>query len=234
MKVLAIMCHPDDLELDCSGTLIRYKDAGHEVTACHAANGNMGHMVIMPGELAKIRETEAQNAARIGGFEVISAGFNDLEINAGDKTQIYKMIQIIRSVAPDVIITHAPEDYCSDHAELSRIVFNASFSATCPHFHPELGDAAPLSALYYSDTSSSVNFIPVEYVDISDVMDRKEKMLACHESQLGWLMEHDKIDIISVQRTRASMRGTQCGVAFAEGFRPLLADGRLRTYRVLP
>ena len=31
MRVLAIMCHPDDMELGCSGTLIRYKKQGNDV-----------------------------------------------------------------------------------------------------------------------------------------------------------------------------------------------------------
>ena len=67
--VLAITCHPDDMELDCSGTLIKYKKQGHDVIACHAANGNMGHMVIMPDELREMRRKEAQNAAALAGFD---------------------------------------------------------------------------------------------------------------------------------------------------------------------
>jgi LmbE family N-acetylglucosaminyl deacetylase len=51
MKVLAIICHPDDMELTCGGTLLKYKKAGHDVTVCNVANGNMGHFTIMPDEL---------------------------------------------------------------------------------------------------------------------------------------------------------------------------------------
>jgi len=58
--------------------------------------------------------------------------------------------------------------------------------------------------------------------------------LACHESQLKWLKDHDGIDIIAVQRVRAADRGSQCKAKFAEGFTQLLASQRLRTYRVLP
>lgn len=65
-------------------------------------------------------------------------------------------------------------------------------------------------------------------------MELKEQMLACHESQLKWLKDHDGIDIIEVQRVRAADRGSQCRAKYAEGFRQLLASQRLRTYRVLP
>ena len=64
MRVLAIMCHPDDMELSCSGTLIKYKKQGHDVIACHAANGNMGHVIIQPDELRQIRIAEAKKVIR--------------------------------------------------------------------------------------------------------------------------------------------------------------------------
>ena len=234
MRVLAIMCHPDDMELSCSGTLIKYKKQGHDVIACHAANGNMGHVIIQPDELRKIRIAEAKKAASLAGFEIMTADIDDLTMNSANEEQLKKLVRIIRYARPDVIITHHPDDYCSDHVELSKLVFKASFDASCPHFLPELGPATEVTPIYYSDTSRSVNFIPTEYVDITEEMELKEQMLACHESQLKWLKDHDGIDIIAVQRVRAADRGSQCKVQYAEGFRQLLASQRLRTYRVLP
>ena len=234
MRVLAIMCHPDDMELSCSGTLIKYKKQGHDVIACHAANGNMGHVVIMPDELREIRRKEAQEAANMAGFEILTADINDLTINSANEEQLKKMIRIIRYAKPDVIITHHPNDYCSDHIELSKLVFKASFDASCPHFLPELGQAVEVTPIFYSDTSRSVNFIPTEYVDITEEMELKEQMLACHKSQIKWLFDHDRIDIIAVQRNRAADRGSQCKAKYAEGFTQLLASQRLRTYRLLP
>ena len=234
MRVLAIMCHPDDMELSCSGTLIKYKKLGHDVIACHAANGNMGHVVILPDELREMRIKEAQKAAALAGFEVITADIGDLTMNSADWEQIRKIIRVIRYARPDVILTHGPTDYCSDHVELSKLVFKASFDASCPHFLPELGPATPVTPIFYSDTSRSFNVIPTEYVDITAEMDLKEQMLACHESQLKWLMDHDGIDIVKVQRDRAAARGQQCGVKYAEAYTQLLASQRLRTYRLLP
>lgn len=234
MRVLSIMCHPDDMELKCSGTLIRYKQEGHDVISCHVANGNMGHMVIDPDELRKIRRKEAQNAAAIAGIECVSADFDDLTINAADETQLKEIIRIIRYAQPDIILTHDPDDYCSDHTEVSKLVFNASFSATCPHFHPQLGKASPLAAIYYADTDDGLRFIPTEYVDITDCIEQKAEMMRCHESQLTWLTEHHNCDAIAEMYNRGAFWGKQCGVKYAEAFRPLLVSGRMRTYRMLP
>ena len=58
MRILAIGCHPDDLEIGCYGTLAKYAQQGHEVSVCHVANGNLGHVEILPEELRKIRYEE--------------------------------------------------------------------------------------------------------------------------------------------------------------------------------
>ena len=42
MRILCFMAHPDDMEVHCAGTLLRYVQDGHTVFSCHVANGNMG------------------------------------------------------------------------------------------------------------------------------------------------------------------------------------------------
>ena len=121
-----------------------------------------------------------------------------------------------------------------DHTELSKMVFNVSFAASCPHFMPELGPASKVTPIFYCDNYNGLNFIPTEYVDITEEMDLKEQMLRCHESQIKWLYDHDGVDAVADQRTHARFRGIQCGVQYAEGFRQLIADQRMRPYRVLP
>lgn len=234
MRVLALLAHPDDMELCCSGTLIKYKKQGHDVIACHACNGNMGHMVIMPPELREIRINEAKKAGAMAGFEMMTADFGDLTTNAADLSQQKEIIRIIRYANPDVIITHNPEDYMVDHVELSRLVFNVSFAASCPHFKPELGPASKVTPIYYVENDNGLNFVPTHYVDITEEMELKEQMLRCHESQLVWLRDHDGVDVVADQRTRARFRGIQCGVQYAEGFRQLIADQRMRADRMLP
>ena len=59
MRILAIGAHPDDIEIACSGTLAKCVKRGDTVTVCHVCNGNLGHVIIQPDELAEIRKNEA-------------------------------------------------------------------------------------------------------------------------------------------------------------------------------
>ncbi|MBQ2889160.1 MAG: PIG-L family deacetylase, partial [Clostridia bacterium] len=115
MNVLAVGCHPDDIEISCCGTLAKCVKRGDKVTVCHVANGNMGHEIIPPDELREIRAKEAKAAGSLAGIEVVSLDIGDLLPNGCDITQRDKMMELIRDVQPDFIITHSPTDYMPDH-----------------------------------------------------------------------------------------------------------------------
>ena len=134
MNILAIGAHPDDVEIACSGTLMRCVERGDRVVVCHVSDGNLGHVIIPPDELAVIRHEEACRAGRMGGYEVIWGGFHDLDIFENNKEARDKMVDVIKYANPDFIITHSPDDYMPDHTAVSRLVFDASFAATLPHF----------------------------------------------------------------------------------------------------
>lgn len=234
MNVLAIGCHPDDIEIGCAGTLAKCAARGDNVTVCHVANGNLGHEVILPDELRTMRKAEAEKAGSLTGIRVLSCDVGDLMVYEGNKQQRDLVTDVIRSVSPDMIITHAPNDYMPDHVAVSRLVFDATFCASVPHYQTQAGGKAAITPLYYMDNLAGVNFIPTEYVDISDYLDLKMEMLECHVSQMKWMREHDGIDFAEFVKVCARYRGLQCGVLFAEAFTQCLAWPKIVPARLLP
>lgn len=241
MNVLAIGCHPDDVEIACAGTLAKCVKRGDKVTVCHVSTGNLGHVIIPPDELTLIRAEEARKAGSLAGIEVISAGFNDLEIYDNNKEARDKIVDVIRYAQPDFIITHTPNDYMPDHTAVSKLVFDASFTATLPNYtnYPHRysdpnGEPAKLVPIFYMDSLAGVGFNPTEYVDISEEIDLKIEMLECHASQLVWMREHDGIDFADMVKTCSRYRGYQCGADYAEGFTQCQVYLKGTTKRLLP
>ena len=234
MRILAIGAHPDDIEIACSGTLAKCVQRGDKVIVCHASSGDLGHVIIPPDELKVIRAAEAKKAGSLAGIEVIWGGFDDLNIYEENKEARDKMVDVIRYADPDLIITHAPDDYMPDHTAVSKLVFDASFTATLPNYPTKQKKPAKLVPIYYMDTLAGVNFNPTMYVDVTDTIDLKIKMLNCHESQLVWMKEHDGIDFADMVRTCSRYRGYQCGADYAEGFRQCQVYLKGTTKRLLP
>lgn len=232
MNVLAIGCHPDDVEIGCAGTLAKCVQRGDRVVVCHVANGNMGHVLIPPEELGPMRIGEAKRAGALAGIEVRTVDIGDLLPNACDYTQRDAIMEVIRDVQPDFIITHSPTDYMNDHLAVQRLVFDAAFCASVPHYGR--GPAAEVTPLFYMDNLAGVNFQPTEYVDITDTIELKLEMLECHESQLKWMRDHDHIDFADFVRTCSKFRGLQCGVPYAEAFTQAYAWPKLKPCRMLP
>ena len=234
MRILAVGCHPDDIEIACAGTLAKCVKRGDTVITCHASSGDLGHVIIPPEELKKIRAEEARNAGKLAGIEVITAGFNDLDIYDNNKKSRDMMVDIIKYANPDMIITHDPNDYMPDHTAVSRLVFDASFTATLPNYKSKIATPAKLVPIYYMDTLAGVNFNPTEFVDITEEIDVKLEMLECHKSQLEWMREHDHIDFADMVKTCSRYRGYQCGADYAEGFRQCQVYLKGTTKRLLP
>jgi LmbE family N-acetylglucosaminyl deacetylase len=207
---------------------------GDSVTMCNLCSGNMGHAVIPPAELKETRLKESRNSAAAVGAKHITADIDDLGLYHQNKAARDKTADVIRSENPELIITHHPGDYMADHVAASRLVFDASFCTSLPHYKTDCAAVTAVCPIYYMDNLGAFNFEPTEYVDVSDEIDIKLKMLSCHESQFKWMKEHDGVDFFETVKTFSRMRGLQAGVKYAEGFIQMKGWGRMTTKRLLP
>ncbi|HUW09334.1 MAG TPA: PIG-L family deacetylase [Anaerolineae bacterium] len=233
MRIMAVGAHPDDVEVQCAGTMARYAQLGHQVTICVCCSGSGGHMHIPPDELARIREGEARKAAALIDAEFIWLGVPDGFLMDNEETRL-GFTDAIRRARPDVIITHSPEDYHPDHVMAGELVFTASFLCGLPNIATDYPAHLVVPPIYYMDTPAGKRFLPTEYVDITETIEIKRQMLACHESQLVWLRDHDDIDVLEFMELHSRVRGMQCGVACAEGFRQADVWPRTPPRRLLP
>lgn len=233
-RVLAIGAHPDDIEILCAGTMARYSTLGVEVTLCTVTNGSRGGFDRSMEETARTRKEEANRSARI-----IGAGYRCLDVEDGEVTADQpeirrRFVELIREIRPDVVFTHFPDDYHADHIATSRLAFDASFMAAVPLYGSTRGATDKVLPVYYMDTLAGLEFSPEDYVDITDSIDTKRRMLAEHQSQVVWMSERDGLDILDLITTQSRFRGYQCGVPYAEGFRRAHTWLRNSPNRLLP
>ncbi len=106
--------------------------------------------------------------------------------------------------------------------------------ATVPYHRTEHGPTDRLTPIYYMEPVCGVDSLPTEYVDITDFIDIKRKMLEQHESQVRWLKDHDGMDFVDMVVTMAKFRGYQCDTGYVEGFTRCSSYHKLSTRRLLP
>ena len=197
MKILAIGAHPDDIEIFMYGVLSIFSKRNDEISMIVATDGGAGS-VLTNENLIEIRKKETMEALKALGIPIF-LGYVDGELS----TQIDIIITLkkhIDSVKPDLIITHPPEDYHSDHRSLSNFVKeSAGFK------YPVL----------FCETLMGVNFNPNIYIDISAFFKDKSKAILKHKSQ-----KPEKF--LKAIEINNKFRAAQCnagGESYAEVFR---------------
>jgi len=239
---LAMHAHPDDVEIQCAGTLALLAARGHQITIVTMTPGDCGSMELSPDEIAKVRREEAARAAKLIGAEYHCAEFRDLAIVI-DNDAKRRVTEVVRRALPDIVFTAPPTDYMDDHEATSQLVRDACFNASCPNYATQQWEPAPATTkiphLIYVDPIEGVDhwgqpILPFYYVDTTSVFETKREMLACHDSQRRWLRAQHGIDeYLDSQRRWSERRGSEAGVQHAEGFRqhlghPYPADNPLK------
>ena len=200
MNVLAIGAHPDDT-IYMFGALAAWKQNGATVAFAIATDGSKGGKG-RPAVLSRRRQAEARAAAAHVDVVPHFLAFPDGELVA-DAQLIDALKALIAEVGPDIVVTHAPNDYHADHRALSDAVRIAA------SFH------APV---LWADTMQGTGFVPTHYVDTTAHLVLKAAAIREHVSQ-----DPERFVVMSEQLAAfraAQANGTPGSAAEAYRFEP--------------
>ena len=201
--VVVLAPHPDDAEASCGGLIANTIAAGEEVVIITMTGGELG----VPGkgmaEARAIRVEEARKAAAVLGAKVESFGAVDGSL-AVDSANARKLTELLVRLAPSVVLAPWPLDVHADHQASGLLAWRAFQD---PRFQFDL---------YFYETcnsphTTSFQFVPTDYVDVTGVMKKKREATFQHRSQgpADWLEQYT---------TLARVRGFESDVPFAEGY----------------
>jgi len=232
-RAFAIGAHPDDIEFMMSGTLILLKEAGYEIHYMNVANGSCGTNKFDRETIVAMRREEARNAAESIGAIFHESLANDIEIFY-ERGLLSKLGSILREVAPEIILTHSPNEYMEDHSNTCRLVVTAAFCRGMINFPVDPPrqainqEVTIYHALPYGLRDPLRKRVEPElFVDITRVMGRKREMLARHKSQKEWLDVSQGMDsYLTGMEDMCREVGKMSGeYEYAEGWRRHLHQG---------
>ncbi len=222
IDILAIGVHPDDVELACSGTLLKMIDQGKTVGLLDLTRGELGTR-----GTAKIRDKEAAASAKKMGakFRInlkMSDGFVD-----DSKANKIKIIEVLREYQPDIVLANAIFDRHPDHGNAAKLTSEACFLSGLLKIKTKnkKGKAQkkwrPKAVYHYiQDYDMKPDFV----VDIEGYLDRKMELIHTFKSQFYDPNSKEPASPISskafldVVKAKANVYGRPAGIECAEGF----------------
>jgi bacillithiol biosynthesis deacetylase BshB1 len=189
LDILAIGVHPDDVELSCSGTLLKHIDLGYKVGLLDLTRGELGTR-----GSAETRDVEAEDARKIIGALVReNVGMADGFFTHNEEN-LRKIIRVIRQYQPEVVFLNAIDDRHPDHGRASKLCSDACFLSglikiqTVDNQNVVQDAWRPKYVYHYiQDRSLKADFV----IDISAYMDKKIESVLAYKTQFFQGNEND-------------------------------------------
>ena len=221
LDILAFGSHPDDVELSCSGTLLKHISLGKKAGIIDLTQGELGTR----GN-ASLRLKEATKAAKILGVEIrenlkMADGFF-----SNDKQHQLKIISSIRKYKPEIVLCNSISDRHPDHSKGAQLVTDACFLSGLTKietsFNGKKQEAWRPKVIYHYIQYWDVQ--PSFVVDISSFINKKMEALKAFSSQFHDPNSKEPATLISQAgfldevKYRAENLGRIIGAKYAEGF----------------
>jgi bacillithiol biosynthesis deacetylase BshB1 len=243
--ILAIAAHPDDIELNSAGTLLKARADGQTFAICDLTQGERGTRGSM-----ELRAEETARANRVLGVEDgnrwnLKIPDGNIEVNEENRL---KVVRAIRHFRPKVLLLPWDQDRHPDHVHAHHLIREASFDAGLRHVetewngqiqHPHRPEKMYCFFHTYERTPDFV-------IDVSDYIEGKLAAIAAYSSQFtvpGLAAERNDdpeprtfisgTDFIEAILGRMRHWGFMVGVRYAEAYctisGPLKVRGVLET-----
>jgi LmbE family N-acetylglucosaminyl deacetylase len=228
-SILAIGGHAADMEFSAGAAIAKYTAAGAEAVLLHLTAGEMGHPWLSGEAYAKQKIEEAHRAAKILGGEARFLPYPDAGLPRNDEVA-YAIMDVIREVRPDVVITHWRGSFHSDHNNTHYNTLQALFYAALPSIKRAHPAHTPAQVFFAENWEDMDDYVPEIYLDTEDVYDRWVEAASQYELFSGTVSGFRYRDYYEAL---ATMRGCLAGFRRAVTLmRP--AEARISYWKGLP
>lgn len=226
VDILAIGVHPDDVELACSGTLLKHIEAGKTVGLLDLTRGELGTR-----GTAEIRDQEATASAQLMGASFRkNLGMAD-GLFQYDPTNIKAIIRIIRMHQPAIVLANAISDRHPDHGRAAKLTADACYYAGLTKIET-IDDEGQVQERWRPDAVyhyvQDYNLKPDFVVDITGYVEKKMELVKTFSSQFHvptateYAQELSSpisgADFMAFLLAKARTYGRPAGFEFGEGY----------------
>jgi LmbE family N-acetylglucosaminyl deacetylase len=211
--ILAIGAHAADMELTAGGILASQKALGDRVVLLHMTLGEAGNPKMSPERYGAQKKQEATQAAALLGAEVIFGPYPDALLPNNEEARRF-VVDVIRQVKPDYVITHWKNSSHKDHANTYAIVKDAVLMAELEAVKTAHPPFRGIKSVYYAENwEDSEGFQPYLFINVSRGCEQWTKAIRSYEMVRGGVSPFHYFDYYTAL---VHMRGAQMGQACTE------------------
>lgn len=190
-KLLVVGAHSADFVWRAGGIIATITSQGGTATVValsYGERGESGELWKEPNQtvenVKQIRHEEANAAARTLGADFRALDLGDYPLNITD-TALEQIVDTIREVQPDIILTHTPVDpFNPDHPIACQAVQKARLLASGAGVSSAFNRINPPDLYFFEPHQPELcEFHPNTFVDITPVMEQKVKAMECMKAQ---------------------------------------------------
>lgn len=221
VDILVFGAHPDDIELACSGTILKHLELGYKIGLIDLTQGELG---TRGNKEIRQLETKKSNSLMNISFR-LNLDMKDGFFNINEKNKI-KVISYLRHFQPKIVLANSKNDRHPDHGRAADLVKTCCFLSGLSKIETIFEDKKqevwrPKSLYYYTQFNQE---IPDFVVDVSKYIEQKMKIIKCYSSQFYNPKSTEPETIISKKnfldsiKYRSADLGRIINVDYAEGF----------------
>jgi LmbE family N-acetylglucosaminyl deacetylase len=173
MKVVVVSAHPDDMEMSCSGFLLRLQQQGADITSVITVKPSAE---IHAGRSQRVVQDELEASYALSKFDLRvfdtplhSNGRPNLVVDNNTMTQLSKLLD-----SCDLAIIPNADDYHQDH----RSTFHLSYPLLIARAR-EIWSMHSVPYCYHNQATCDIT------ADISDHWKIKSQLIGCYSSYVG-------------------------------------------------
>ena len=214
--ILVVSVHPDDETLGVGGTLLRHKSFDDKIYWLNITGISTEHPYGYDETQVSSKNNEINQVLSLFEFEdVVHLNLPTRLLDTIEYGVIVEKIELtIQKIKPRILYMPNRSDVHTDH----KVAFHAVFSGTKNFRNPFIERILMYETMSETEFSPALQenaFIPNVFVDITDFIDQKLRIMSVYQSEL---MEGNKPRSLNAIKSLAAYRGSRIGADYAEAF----------------
>lgn len=225
-RIVFFGAHDFDIQVTSGAAILALIEMGFESFIINFTLGEKVANEISSEEYILVKKRDSEKSAELLNVKIKNLSYKDAELYYNNKL-VMEIIDEIRALKPQVVVTHWKESMHKDHMVVHKVVSEAVFLSELNNIKTSYPAHKVENVLFTENWEDNYNFMPNVYVDTEKQMEKWESAVSGYDFLNKSLSMFPYIDYY---KSLARLRGIEAGFKYAQCFR-IEEDPKIRIFK---